>query len=257
MSLSQAKRKATEIQKKRHIKKFGRNRTELLKSAAYRRIKAAYDKDWERMQQDDSKGGPQTGTKTGPQTGTKTGPQTGTKTGPHIVPAGAECLDLLMYTDVDLREYLEEDPNNFVIKIENKYIGQNIDNLRTEYKHDIVAPYLIRKGSKKYKEFFECKNADMKYLEESGNVIFDKTYIKMSVPGGTFIEKPNWLWNGPLPAGSRVFKLVDGPKINAAVSNEIYHAHFNQIGNLTGMDHCNHLSPVKTYKIDSTQMTLA
>jgi len=191
-----------------------------------------------------------------------------TKTGPHIVPLGAKCYDLLMYKDVDLREYLKKNLNNFVIKIENKYVGQNIDNLKLEYKHTITQPHLIQKGSKKYQEFFECKTINpfaSGYSQHSGNVIFSKTYIKMSVPKGNptsieraLIEKPNWLWEGPIPVGERIFKLVKGLNINSAVNNKVYHTNFLQIGFVVGIDHCNqHSSPLKTYKIHPTQMTLA
>jgi hypothetical protein len=93
-----------------------------------------------------------------------------------------------------------------------------------------------------YDFFYACKTANpAKY--RGSNVIMKKKYIKL-YPFNTVVEVPSW-WNRKDIASPKIFKLEPTGSIPAIVSNNVY----TRRTGIVSADHCNHRSPLKTYKL--------
>lgn len=148
------------------------------------------------------------------------------------------CRDnYIMFDDLEIEEYLKEDKNNFVIQLGGKFECQNLENLKTQWKYKHPRTRKV-----KYNVWYECKRADP--TRYGRNSIKNNKFIKMG-SSNTVVKKPRWWPNGPLTS-SRVYKLVKDKKVPALVSSNVLDGM-----NIVGKDHCNHTSPVQTYKIEN------
>ena len=90
--------------------------------------------------------------------------------------------------------------------------------------------------------FYACKTANPSKYRGS-NVIMKKKYIKL-YPFNTVVEVPKW-WNRKDIESPKIFKLEPTGSVPALVSNKVY----TRNTGIVSADHCNHRSPLKTYKL--------
>ena len=93
-----------------------------------------------------------------------------------------------------------------------------------------------------YDFFYACKTANPSKYRGS-NVIMKKKYIKL-YPFNTVVEVPKW-WNRKDIESPKIFKLEPTGSVPALVSNKVY----TRNTGIVSADHCNHRSPLKTYKL--------
>ena len=66
-------------------------------------------------------------------------------------------------------------------------------------------------------------------------------------PFNTVVEVPKW-WNRKDIESPKIFKLEPTGSVPALVSNKVY----TRNTGIVSADHCNHRSPLKTYKLDES-----
>ena len=147
-------------------------------------------------------------------------------------------FDVIMYDDIQNYEYLNEDPENFVILMKG---GLNVElhNLNSmRLQHRYVSE---RSQVQRYNEWYSCRKNDHRL--GPNNVNHDDVYVKVG-NSLTFIQKPDWIYEGPVPE-SRMFELrPTDRKVTAMVSRQILDG-----GSLVSGDHCNHINPVRIYEL--------
>ena len=147
-------------------------------------------------------------------------------------------FDVIMYDDIQNYEYLNEDPENFVILMKG---GLNVElhNLNSmRLQHRYVSE---RTQVQRYNEWYSCRKNDLRL--GPNNVNHDDVYVKVG-NSLMFIQKPDWIYEGPVPE-PRMFELrPTDRKVTAMVSRQILDG-----GNLMSGDHCNHINPVRIYEL--------
>ena len=160
------------------------------------------------------------------------------------------CFDHYMLTDEVVQEYLNEDKNNFVIKLpapSNNYECLSMDYLKSQWtvseddRPDLTQPY--------YKKWYECKVKNN--LPSPTNVITNVSYIKIG-SSLFLVEKPDWIYNGS-PPEPRIFELQPSKQVETITSSDMIDG--NQINYISG-DHCN-TEPLLSYKLVKTPNTRA
>ena len=181
------------------------------------------------------------------------------------------CWDAFMHEDINVIEYLNEDPKNYVARTKMKdgtwkYDCHNIENdlnfLTTEYIYNFSSdvPY-SKRGKPILKEFYICKkkldedtHLDRSKLKQNIN-LSDDTYIKL-LPNLLLIKTPKWLINGKFPnllhdIRQRIFTIFPtGTKANALVSLAMLFSTTPSSEVSFSGDHCNHKEPVSIYNFE-------
>ena len=147
-----------------------------------------------------------------------------------------DCRDYIMFDDENIKAYLADDKQNFVLVLNDQNIEcQNLVNLKTQHKYRSR-----RGGEEKHKIWYECLLANNTFGPY--NVKRQNKFVKMG-SDNKVVKKPSWYPNGN-PSGSRVYELVKDKKVKALVSSNILDG-----DSLISGDHCNHRVPVQTYKL--------
>ena len=181
------------------------------------------------------------------------------------------CFDSVMLSEENVKEYLNEDPKNYVSRIKMndgtlKYYCHNIDNDRIYLTTDYIYNYDDdvpdnKKGKRMLNEFYICKkklnentHLDRSKLKQNINSS-DDTYIKLP-PNLLLIKTPSWLRNGNFPnlpdnIYHRVFNLrLSGTKANALVSVPMLFSTAPSSQIAVSADHCNQTIPVSIYTFE-------
>lgn len=152
------------------------------------------------------------------------------------------CFDAIMQSDEDIKEYLAEDKNNFVIKLpapSNNYECMSMDYLKSQWsvgadeRPDLNQPY--------YKKWYECQEKNN--TPSPDNVMTNLSYIKIG-SSLFLIEKPYWIYNGA-PPEPRIFELYPGRQVTTITSSDMIDG---SMFNYVSGDHCN-TEPLTSYKL--------
>lgn len=181
------------------------------------------------------------------------------------------CWDAIMFEDINVIEYLNEDPKNYVARTKMKdgtwkYECHNIEDdikfLTTKYIYNFSSdvPY-SKRGKPILNEFYICKkkldedtHLDRSKLKQNIN-LSDDTYIKIQ-PNLLLIKTPKWLINGTFPnllhdIRQRIFNIFPtGTKANALVSLAMLFSTTPSSEVSFSGDHCNHKEPVSIYNFE-------
>ena len=152
------------------------------------------------------------------------------------------CFDAIMQSDEDIKEYLAEDKNNFVIKLpapSNNYECMSMDYLKSQWsvgadeRPDLNQPY--------YKRWYECQEKNN--TPSPDNVMTNLSYIKIG-SSLFLVEKPYWIYNG-VPPEPRIFELYPGKQVTTITSSDMIDGNlFNYVSG----DHCN-TDPLTSYRL--------
>lgn len=181
------------------------------------------------------------------------------------------CWDAIMHEDINVIEYLNENPKNYVARTKMKdgtwkYECHNIEHdlkfLTTKYIYNFSndVPY-SKRGKPILNEFYICKkkldedtHLDRSKLKQNIN-LSDDTYIKL-LPNLLLIKTPKWLINGKFPnllhdIRQRIFNIFPtGTKANALVSLAMLFSTTPSSEVSFSGDHCNHKEPVSIYNFE-------
>jgi hypothetical protein len=154
------------------------------------------------------------------------------------------CYDAIMLSDEGIKKYLDQNENNFVIKLpnsSNNYECMSMDYLKRQWgvdatkRPDLNQPY--------YKKWYECRKKNNKVSLD--NVITNLSYIRI----GSYkflIEKPWWIYDG-VPPEPRIFELFPGKEVITVASSENLEGEEEYMNDNTG-DYCN-TEPETSYKL--------
>ena len=152
------------------------------------------------------------------------------------------CFDAIMQSDEEIKEYLTEDKNNFVIKLpapSNNYECMSMDYLKSQWgvganeRPDLNQPY--------YKRWYECQEKNN--APSPDNVMTNLSYIKIG-SSLFLVEKPYWIYNG-VPPEPRIFELYPGKQVTTITSSDMIDG--NLFDYVSG-DHCN-TDQLTSYKL--------
>ena len=160
-------------------------------------------------------------------------------------PPDSTCFDSVMQRDEDIKQFLDENKDHFVIKLPNTTIANyecmSVDYLRRQYlvdgRSDLSAPY--------YRQWYACSKKqllrpDKKFVDTS------TAYIKIG-SANFLIKKPSWIYKG-IPEEPRIYNLMAAPDqkpLFTITSNDNFEGHNP---NVVSGDHCN-TAPVQVYKL--------
>ena len=168
-----------------------------------------------------------------------------------------KCFDPITMDDEKIEEHLNEDKNNFILMIGDKYECGSMDYLRQQFKispeerPDLPQPY--------YKMWYECI-ADNQVLSPE-NVKKFTAYVKLS-SSALYVKKPDWIYEG-VPPSPRVFKLTKtDTTLTSLTSNDNTegglipdeNGDYPDLRNLVSGDHCN-TGPQALYELVPILMT--
>ncbi len=166
------------------------------------------------------------------------------------------CIDieakliLLEDNEITIRDYLDKDPDNFIILFNEtsgkKWVGYNMENIRTQHQ-TYIGNDVDHKEIKFYKEYYKCKGIDspLNTLPNNNEYDRDLIYVTITSDDGTnrMIIKPDWFWNNK-PTEPRVYELRKINKIMYFVTNSV----IDYKENIVSADHCNQKdSEIQTY----------
>ena len=158
-------------------------------------------------------------------------------------PPPLECHEPVITRDAEnANDWLNEDPNNFMVIKANTVICMSLDYLRRSNTLDDLPP------PDDLRVFYAC-NDNSQRLNPANirNAPGDDVYFKI-YPHNEYVIKPEWVFNrnAVFDNGSHIYHLQDtGDTVPALVSNDI----LIPGANFVGADHCNHLAPVKIYRL--------
>ena len=122
------------------------------------------------------------------------------------------CYSVIDLYDKNIDKFLTKDPGNFILVFNRKKECESLANLRKQY---------FSAELNDYEGYYECKQSVMDSQKQTGftQITFrkgdyypDVEYVKVGL-SNTFIVKPDWFYDGPVPE-PRMFKLVSmGKKI--------------------------------------------
>lgn len=159
-----------------------------------------------------------------------------------------EAMDVEELADVKIRDWLDKDPNNFVLSPggDTSWEAHSIPGIQAravlpgeEGNFTVKPPGLPEPY---FKMFYACNEQ----ISEESVVDKSKVFVKISF-NSTPIEKPYWVFKGPPPA-PRVFRIVPTGESEILGANNWVDGWFPADGVL-GADHCSG-SPVPTYKLE-------
>jgi hypothetical protein len=144
--------------------------------------------------------------------------------------------------DENANDWLNEDPNNFMVIKTNTVICMSLDYLRRSNTLDDLPP------PDDLRVFYAC-NDNSQRLNPANirNAPGDDVYFRI-YPHNEYVIKPEWVFNrnAAFDNGSHIYHLQDtGDTVPALVSNDI----LIPGANFVGADRCNHLAPVKIYRL--------
>lgn len=152
-----------------------------------------------------------------------------------------KCYWSIGLYDVKITDYLKN-PNNFLIQLPGSSDNYECTSLNDMKKTaSLKEEFNLREND--YKGFYECSQAIMEKVRESGTVPlafgpgdFNDAveYVQFGTASRYYVRKPEWLWDGPIPEPKK-FKLVqDSPDLKYFVSKSV--VKYN--GNVVSDTHC-------------------
>jgi len=160
--------------------------------------------------------------------------------------SGPKCYDIISQDDINIQEYLSEEPDNFIIGFPTSegynYKCQSLTNLKR-----LNSDPEAERGDDYYKVFYECKDDAPTLVQGSYNNLLlrnGRTFIKIE---GTMVLLPPWFRDGPVPE-PRVFVLEKREPVFKFVSSSIVPTRPITYS-FVGIDHCNQTSRQDTYEL--------
>ena len=136
--------------------------------------------------------------------------------------------------DIKSTDFLKK-PNNFLFQLPG-----NSENYECASLTDMKKTAVLR--NRHYNGYYECSNQIMNKVFETGQTPLyfgpgdyneNVEYVQFGTASKYYVEKPDWLWNGPVPE-PRKFKLVQvGTKQKYFVSKSVI-----EEGNVVSDTHC-------------------
>ena len=115
------------------------------------------------------------------------------------------CFYAYGYYDINIQKYLEKHPDNFVVEYGGNVTCESLTNLKKMF-YD----------NGEYEIYYECSAENIKTTAINGftplsftpaDYYTEKAYVKISPTTNIFVEKQDWMYEGPVPEPRR-FRLV-------------------------------------------------
>ena len=163
--------------------------------------------------------------------------------------AQQQCMDPIMLTENSVNNYLNQDPNNFVINLNeagqgpagnNNLSCANLNDLRLFHRYTVNIGNNLEMQIR-YNVWYAChlNNSDI----SEDNIDMNNEYIKVFTTFGLFLcEVPNWYPNGPLPQNRLISLVPTDIVLNSIVSRRAL-----DTGNLVNADRCQ-TGPQRIYR---------